>query len=311
MTRLLALAASLIFAVWMTGCAAVQTAALLAQPPAGLPVAAELSEVPFFAQTAYQCGPAALATSLGAVGINASPEALAEQVFLPARAGTLQTEMLAGARRQGAVAVLIPGTLEAVLREVAAGHAVVVLQNLGLGFAPMWHYAVVVGYDLNRQQVLLRSGTTQRERMRLRTFEHTWRRSGFWAFVSLAPGQWPATVQEAAALDAALGFERAAPPVQAQQVYASALARWPSNLSLAMGLGNTRFASGDKAGAAETFRAAAQQHRSAPAWINLSASLLELGRPAEAEASAREALAVGGDVWRAQAEAALHQAQRR
>jgi len=180
----------------VSGCA-VQTAALQAAPPSGLPRSAELGATPFFAQTEYQCGPAALATALGAVGLSASPVTLGEQVFLPARGGSLQAEMLAGARRQGAVATVIPGQLEAVLRELAAGHVVVVLQNLGLSFAPLWHYAVVVGYDLNAGDMLLRSGTTQRATMALRTFEHTWARSGFWAFVALPPGRWPVTAQAA------------------------------------------------------------------------------------------------------------------
>ena len=118
--------------VGLAGCA-VQTAALQAHAPAGLPRSAELADTPFFAQTEYQCGPAALATALGAIGVAASPALLGDEVFLPAREGSLQTEMVAGARRHGAVATLIPGRLEDVLREVAAGHVVVVLQNLGGG----------------------------------------------------------------------------------------------------------------------------------------------------------------------------------
>jgi hypothetical protein len=58
--------------------------------------------------------------------------------------GHAEAEMLSGARRHGAVATVIRGTLEARLREVAAGHTVMVLQNLGLSFVPLWHYAVVV-----------------------------------------------------------------------------------------------------------------------------------------------------------------------
>ena len=154
----------------LAGCA-VQTAALQANAPHDLSRKAELVATPFFAQTDHLCGPAALATALGAAGITASPAALSEAVFLPAREGSLQAEMLAGARRHGAVATRIPGTLEGLLREVAAGHVVVLLQNLGLSFAPRWHYAVVVGYDLDASEVLLRSGTTQRAAMRLRTLE--------------------------------------------------------------------------------------------------------------------------------------------
>lgn len=290
-----------LLALWLacvSGCA-VQTAALQATPPSGLPRSAELAATPFFPQTEYQCGPAALATALGALGIAASPAQLADEVFLPARAGTLQTEMLSGARRHGAVATVIPGTLEAVLREVAAGHTVVVLQNLGLSFAPLWHYAVVVGYDLDANQVLLRSGGTRREVMPLRTFEHTWARSGFWAFVVTPAAEWPATAQLDAVVTAAMGFERSAPPEQALRAYTSALARWPASLTLAIGLGNAAHASGDKRRAAQVFRAAAEQHGSGAAWVNLATVLLELGEREAAQAAAQQA--VNDPAWGARA----------
>ena len=268
----------------------------------------ELTATPFFPQTEYQCGPAALATALAAAGISADPAQLGEQVFLPARTGTLQVEMIAGARRQGAVATRLPPTLSAVLREVRAGHPVVVLQNLGLSWVPRWHYAVLIGYDVVAGEVLLRSGATRREVMAMRTFEHTWARSGHWAFVALPPGQWPATAEAAAVVDASVGFERVAPPLQSVAVYRSALVRWSDNLSLRMGLGNSLHAVGDKRAAADAFRAAAQQHRSAPAWINLASTLLELGDAPGALMAAREAVALGDVRWQAQAEAVRSQA---
>ena len=216
--------------------------------------------------------------------------------------------MIAGARRHGAVATRIPPTLEAALREVQAGHPVVVLQNLGLSWVPAWHYAVLIGYDVAAGEVLLRSGTTRREAMLMRTFEHTWQRSGAWAFVALPPGQWPATLQEAAAVEASVGFERVAPPAQAVLVYRSALEHWPDSLSLAMGLGNSLHALGDKRAAAQTFRGAAERHRSAPAWINLSSTLLELGDKTEALSAARTAQSLAGEAWQGQADEALRQA---
>jgi len=302
-------AALFLCALLFAGCA-VQTRALREHPPADLAPRAELERTPFFPQTDYQCGPAALATALAAQGLPADPATLAEQVFLPARTGTLQVEMIAGARRQGAVATRIPATLESALREVQAGHPVVVLQNLGLSWVPAWHYAVLIGYDVAEGEVVLRSGKTRREVMAMRTFEHTWMRSGAWAFVALPPGQWPLTADEKGVIDAAVGFERVAPPAQSVQVYRSALTRWPESLSLQMGLGNSLYAAGDKAAAADAFRAAATRHRSAPAWINLASTLLELGARDAAVQAAREAVAASDDSWRSRAEAALQEALR-
>ncbi|MEO8299510.1 MAG: PA2778 family cysteine peptidase [Burkholderiales bacterium] len=268
-----------------------QTAALIANPPADLPAVVEHSDVPFYPQTRDHCGPAALATVLRHVGFSATPEQLSDTVFLPAREGTLQTEMLTGARRAGAVAVRLPPQLDALLRELAAGHAVVILQNLGLSFAPLWHYAVVIGYDTPNHQLLLRSGSTERERMSWRTFEHTWARSGRWAFVALRPGQLPAMAREDDAVQGVLGFERVAPPDQAVQAWDGVLARWPHSLVAAMGVGNARMAAGDAAGAAAAFDAAARAHDSAAAWNNLAEARLALGQREAARAAARRAVA--------------------
>ena len=291
--------------VGLMGCVAfvpAQTAGLRERVPAGLPVRSELAETPFFPQTEFHCGPAALASALGAVGVEVSPETLGAQIFVPARRGTLQAEMLAGARRHGAVAVLLPGELEALLREIAAGRPVVILQNLGLSFLPLWHYAVIVGYDLERGDIVLRSGTTRRALMSLRTFEHTWARSEHWAFVAVQPGQLPHTASEAAVTQALVAFERVATPAQALRGYEAASTRWPNNLSLAIGRGNTLHANGAKEAAMQVFEAAARQHRSAAAWINLGSVALELGQHERADAAARDALAIGGE-WTGQAHA--------
>ncbi|NTV11060.1 MAG: PA2778 family cysteine peptidase, partial [Zoogloea sp.] len=229
-----------------------------------------------------------------AVGLATRPEDLTGQVFLPGRKGSLQLEMLAGARRHGAVATVIPGTLEAVMRELAAGHGVVVLQNLGLSWIPAWHYAVVIGYDLDAAHFFLRSGTQERQQLEFGTFENTWARSGFWAFVALPPGQLPATAGEEENTRAALAFEHTAPPNDALLAYAAALTRWPASLPLAIGLGNTLYAAGDKLAAEHVFRKTAERHQDAAAYNNLATVLLDLGRLPEARVAAEKAVALGG-----------------
>lgn len=289
----LALCAAILFAAALAGCA-VQTPRILSDVPVDLPRRVELAQTPFFPQEEYQCGPAALATALSAAGLPTRPDALVDEVFLPARQGSLQLEMLAGGRRHGAVTTPIPGTLDAVMREVAAGHPVVVLLNLGLSWSPLWHYAVVIGYDVDAGEFQLRSGTTERLAMPFRTFEHTWNRSERWAFVALPPGDLPATATEAQATRALVAFERVAAPAAAATGYRAALERWPDSLVLAMGLGNARYAAGDKAGAEAAFRGAAARHGSAAAYNNHARVLLELGRRDEARRAAERAVELGG-----------------
>lgn len=292
--RAAAAVSAAVAALLLGGCAALftppQTAALQASPPPDLPARAERTEVPFFPQTRDHCGPAALATALADIGLPADPDRLADAVFLPSRGGSLQLEMLGGARRQGAVATRLPRELAAVLREVAAGHAVVVLQNLGLELIPRWHYAVIVGYDLAERELILRSGTTQRETLALRTFEYTWARGGRWAVAVLPPDRLAATATEVDAQDAAIGFERAAPPARAALAYRALLARWPANLLAGIGLGNTLNAAGDAAGARAAFEAVAERHDSAVAWINLARLRLDAGDRTGARTAAERAV---------------------
>lgn len=287
-------AAAAAAALLLSGCATLftppQTAALLARPPGDLPARVERTTVPFFPQERDHCGPAALATALADAGLPADPDRLADAVFLPSRGGSLQLEMVGGARRQGAVATRLPAELQALLTEVAAGHAVIVLQNLGLDLLPRWHYAVLVGYDLAAREVILRSGTTAREQLPLRTFEYTWARAGRWAIAVLPPGELPATASESAALEGAIGFERAAPAARAAVAYRTLLQRWPGNLLAGIGLGNTLNASGDAAGAQAAFQAVAERHDSAVAWINLARLRHDAGDRDGARAAARRGL---------------------
>jgi predicted double-glycine peptidase len=297
----------LMLALMMLGGCATQSRQLLQHSMEGLPRRAELVSTPFFPQERYQCGPAALATALTASGLPATPEALVPQVYVPAREGSLQPEMLAAARRNGSPGMSIPPRLDALLEEVSAGTPVIVLQNLSLPIAPLWHYAVVIGYDLDREEVLLRSGTTERETMSLSTFEHTWKRSGYWAMVAPAPGRMPRTVNEDVAVEALVAYEKAARPLQAHTAYQAALRRWPRNLTLLLGAGNSAYAMGDREAAVSAFRQASREYPdNAPALNNLATVLAELGQHEQARAAAQQAVALGGQ-WKEQSMATLRE----
>lgn len=285
-----------------------QTQALAAAWPAGVPPRVELRDVPFVPQTPLHCGPATLAMALGHVGIAADAGELGRQVFLPARGGTLQLELLAGARRHGALATVVPGRLDALVQELAAGHAVVVFLNLGLAMSPVWHYAVLVGHDRDGREFVLRSGPVERDRFRWRTFELTWARGGHWAAVVLPPGRLPVSASEDEALRAAVGFERVAAPAAAARAYEAVLSRWPDSLAARLGLGNSRHAGGDLAGAGQAFEQAAQRHDSAAAWNNLARVRAALGQAEAARDAARRAVARASQAepqWLAPARATL------
>lgn len=292
------LIAGFVFALcFLGGCVSLpQSEALRRTGGAGLPPRAEIDTVPFFAQEKFQCGPAALAMALNAAGVAVSPVTLAEEVYIPTREGSLQVEMLAGARRHGLLAYVLAPELMDVLAEVAGGNAVIVLQNLGL-FAsrPYWHYAVVIGYDLEKNEILLHSGTRARRAMALGLFEFLWRDGERWAMVALAPGRIPASASEAGHATAAAALEHTGRIAEAHRAYAALLQRWPANLIGLMGLGNTAYALGRTAEAEAAFRAATALHPAvAAAFNNLAQTLADQGKLEEALDSARKAVSLGG-----------------
>ena len=277
----------------LVGCATPQTDRLLDTATA-LPPRAAVAGVPFFPQEERYCGPAALAMVLSWSGLPVTQQEVAAQVYTPGREGTLQSDVVAAARRHGRLAVPVT-RLPDLTAELAAGHPVIVFQNLGLGWFPVWHYAVAVGYDLNAGEVVLHSGLEARRVMPLRTFERTWARADHWGLVVLPPGELPATADEVAVLRAATGLEQAGRFGTAAAAYAAIAERWPDSLEAWIGLGNAAYASRDLHRAEHAFRTAAERHpNAAAAWNNLAHVLGETGRRPEAVAAAQRAVRLGG-----------------
>lgn len=208
-----------------------------------------------------------------------TPEQLQNSVFTPARKGSLALDLIGASRRQGMLAYPLRPELAAILEEVSAGHPVLVLQNLAFNWYPMWHYAVVIGYDLPAREIVLHSGRHPRMHMPLRTFEHTWGRGGYWALLVLKPGDLPQTVELPALLQAGVGLEQAQQWPAAVQVYQSALKRWPTAEAAYLGLGNSHYALKQWREAAASFRQGlAQRPDSAALHNNLAQILLEQGQ---------------------------------
>ncbi len=275
------------------GCAAFQRTPM-PRLPDHVPAGVELETFPFYAQDAYQCGPATLAMALNWHGMAVTPDDLKDQVYTPSRKGSLQLAMVGATRRHGKIAYQINDP-ESLFMELAAGHPMIILQNLGLSRLPVWHYAVVIGYDVPHQEVILRSGTTKRKVVSYHLFEKTWAHSNYWGLMVLEPYQIPASAEEEKYLRAVLGLEKSRHFQAAATGYQTALTRWPASLNARLGLGNCHYALGDLKGAESAFRDATESHpRSAVAFNNLAHVLMEQGHLPEALATAKQAVALGG-----------------
>lgn len=340
--RALAAALGCFAAVLLGGCAAPQSAALRAALPAGaeagaastrmgaadagqpgasaaaggetalrLPAHASVDGVPFIAQTDYQCGPAALAMVLAAAGRPVSLDRMIEAVYLPARKGSLQAEMLAQPRRESMLPVLLDARLASVLRLVAEGVPVLVFQNLGLSWSPIRHYAVLIGYDLPAGVVVLHSGTDAAATMSIDTFERTWVRAGSWSMIVVDPSHVPPGVDVDRALRAAAALERL-DRAAALRAYEALLARAPDDRLVAFARANALLADARPSEATLAYRSLLARHPDfADAWNNLAHALADTGDAPGAAQAAERAVALGGPsagVYRQTAERMRRQA---
>lgn len=223
------------------------------------PAAVELREVPFHAQDVEQCGPAALATVLNNAGIDVTPAALSPLVYLPGRDGSLSVELKSATRRFGLLPYQIETDLGAILEQLASQRPVLVMQNLGFEARPVWHFAVVIGYDATREVLVLRSGTTERLEMSTRRFMRSWDLADRWALVIVEPGDLPAGVDPDAYLDAAAGLEAAGRDAAALRAYRRATLAWPERPLPWLGIGNIEFQHGAFARATQAYEAALER----------------------------------------------------
>jgi len=253
-----------------------------------------LKNVPFYPQERYQCGPASLSMVLGWSGIAVQPDELVQEVFSPGRQGSLQPDLISAVRRHGRIAYPVSG-INTLTAELAAGHPVIVLLNLGFFWYPKWHYAVVIGYDMPAGEIILHSGINENERLSFRVFNNLWSRSEKWGLLVLPPSQFPAEVQKDIWLEAVVGLERTKQWPAAMTAYEMALTLWPESYGAWLGLGNSLYAIGDLDGAASAFRNASQVNQeNGIAFNNLAQVLWEMGQPEEALAAARQAIILGG-----------------
>ena len=283
-----------LFAFWLlAGCSTIPPS-VSSYGPAVSPL--ELVNTPFYSQQKFQCGPAALMTVLTASGVATTLDAMTEQVYLPARQGSLQSEILAASRAAERLPYVLAPELSSITAELAAGRPLLVLQNLGVSWAPRWHYAVVVGADADSNQIILRSGTDERRVMRTPVFLRTWRRSGFWAIAVLKPGELPADPDRVRYAEAVAGLEQTGHPLAARDAWQAGLTQWPNDSMHRFGLANAEHALGNYAAAERLFLAMlVVDESSLIARNNLAMTLAAQGRNREALEQINTALKLAAD----------------
>lgn len=274
----------------LSGCASwyPQTNRLSENIAKALPSRHVIDDVPFFAQSSDDCGPATLAMSLAHRGYQVTPDMLAPLVYLPERGGSVPIEMMAASRRFDMLPYPIAPKLSHLVQEIRAGNPVLVLQNLGFSWAPTWHYALVVGFDLSAQEVYIHSDKDAYQSISLTRLERTWLwPEQPWAIVLMPPGELPET---AAPLKLTQGLEALAVTGHvdaALKGYLAAVERWPEDRLLGLALGNVQYQSAHYRAAVNAYLNLLDKHpRAEEGWNNLSYALAQLGCDVAGQSSA-------------------------
>lgn len=220
---------------------------------------AKIIDVPFIKQSINYCGPASLAMIMNYKGHGVKTEDVAKQIYTPKQKGSLPTDIIGSARRNGMIAVPVHG-ISSLIKELAAGNPVLIFENLGLEWYPLYHYAVAVGYDVTTSSIILHSGEKKFERTDLKVFERSWKLTNYWGLVILNPRELSANGSELEHATAAASLEESGKLDEAADAYKTVLKRWPDSLPALIGLGNIRYTENDLPESLKYLRRALRKH---------------------------------------------------
>lgn len=178
------------FALTLTGCASALTPEIKR-----LPDRVELNNVPFFRGNAYQSGPGALASLLSYQRVQITPGLLDKPLQLPGGESRLEQSLPQVARQYGFLVYPLDKGLQSLLTQVSAGYPVMVRFADGMVFTEP-RYAVLVGYNRNKQTVLLQAGMNRHLLMSFSSFTSAWESTGSWAVLIQNPRQLPANLDQ-------------------------------------------------------------------------------------------------------------------
>lgn len=224
------------------------------------------------------------------LGHPASLDELTQMLYTPGAKGTFQNDVIAATRRSGLIAVPV-NKMKNILNEINNQHPILVFQNLGLTWFPKWHYAVVVGYDLNANEMILHSGESKNFRMKIPTFEKIWERVDHWGLIIVNPGTIPETASEFDMVKATAALEVSGKLDAAIKSYEKIITKWPESLGSLVGLGNIYFQREDYKKSQTWLKQAIDYHpEAAGAWHNYALALSANGKIHDARAAAKKAI---------------------
>ncbi len=203
--------------------------------------------------------------------------------------------MKAVLRSYGVIPYEIKGGMRDIFVESSNDIPSIALLNLGLKTVPVWHYAVVTGFDKKEQKIYLSAPDGKETWLSFDEFESVFEKGGNWAIAALKPPQLPVSADEDSILNAILDMYDVGEKDAAKQAAVAYLSKKPSSYFGIITLANIYFSENDFKNAAFMYKEALKSNpKDAAALNNLALSLLRQNRPKEAIVYAKEAVQAGG-----------------
>jgi ABC-type bacteriocin/lantibiotic exporter with double-glycine peptidase domain len=136
--------------------------------------------VPFYRQTSYACGPAALAGVFAYWRHPVDLDQLTKRIVLVQLQGTLPMDMERAAKEAGFRTTTAHGDRVLLLASLKRNVPVICLLDLGFGPLQQPHYATVIGYDDGNRLFIMHDGIERDRTMPYGQFEKAWARAGKW-----------------------------------------------------------------------------------------------------------------------------------
>lgn len=186
-------------------------------------------QVPFRAQERKMCGPTVLAMLADHHGVKTTKAHLEEITYTPGAEGTYKKDMISAARRIGMAAYLVKD-FETMLSSVDQSMPVVVFQNLGVKWIPYWHYALLVGYNMEEDVLYLHSADKSNLATPYSRFLKEWRAGDSWSYTFTPAAKIPSFAQIEDVVVNGMIFEKLQRVADAESLYLAAEKKWPHRM---------------------------------------------------------------------------------
>lgn len=136
-----------------------------------------IRDIPFFKQTRYNCGPAALASVYNFLGVQQTVEEISKRIYSREQKGSLNLQLLIDAREQGLTATMYSGSFQRIKEAINEEMPLILMISAG---GDSLHYIVVVGYEGNDlATILVHDGYEPYKKYKREMLDRKWRATGY------------------------------------------------------------------------------------------------------------------------------------